>query len=323
VTKLVGTREVYGETLTQLGEVNQDIVVLDADLSASTKTCLFARKFPDRFFNLGVAEQNMMGTAAGLAACGKIVFASSFAVFATGRCWEQIRYNIAYNKLNVKIVATHGGITVGADGGSHQCTEDIAIMRVLPEMRIIVPMDGKEMHEVIKKITEIPGPFYVRSSRVKFPLILGDDYNFVLGKGTILREGEDITLIGTGLMVSRCLEAAEMLAQEGISSRVINISTIKPIDEDLLIDCALKTYGIVVAEEHSVIGGLGSAVAEVLSEKCPTYIYKIGVKDKFGQSGNPDDLLDYFGLNSSKIAEAAKQILAIRKRPGKVTMVAR
>jgi len=323
LTTLVGTREVYGETLAQLGEVNQDIVVLDADLSSSTKTSLFARKFPDRFFNMGVAEQNMMGTAAGLASCGKIVFASTFAIFATGRCWEQIRYSIAFNKLNVKIVATHGGITVGPDGGSHQCAEDIAIMRVLPEMRIIVPMDGKEMQEVINTIIAVPGPFYVRSSRVKFPLILDDDYTFTLGKGTILREGKDVSLIGTGIMVSQCLEAAEILSRENISARVVNISTIKPIDQELLIDCALNTDGIVVAEEHSVIGGLGSAVAEVLAEKWPTYIYRIGVQDKFGLSGEADELLEYFGLQPSKIAEAARKLLDVRKRPEKVTAAVR
>lgn len=320
---LVGTREVYGETLAQLGEANEDIVVLDADLSSSTKTSLFARKFPERFFNMGVAEQNMMGTAAGLASCGKIVFASTFAIFATGRCWEQIRYNIAFNKLDVKIVASHGGITVGPDGGSHQCAEDLALMRVLPEMRVIVPMDGKEMQEVIRTIVALPGPFYVRSSRVKFPLILEDDYTFVLGKGTILREGSDVSLIGTGLMVSQCLEAAEKLSREGISARVVNISTIKPIDQDLLIDCASHTRGIVVAEEHSVIGGLGSAVAEVLAEKCPTPLHRIGVRDLFGLSGDADELLAYFGLQPSKIAEEAKNLLEAQTRPEKVPAAVR
>lgn len=319
----MGTREVYGETLAQLGEIYKDIVVLDADLSSSTKTSLFAKKFPHRFFNMGVAEQNMMGTAAGLAAAGKIVFASTFAVFATGRCWEQIRYSIAYNKLNVKIVATHGGVTVGADGGSHQCTEDIAIMRVLPEMRVIVPADGKEMREVIRTIVKIPGPFYVRSSRMKSLLVFDEDYKFVLGKGTVLRKGNEVTLIGTGLMVSKCLEAATMLEQEGISAQVVNISTIKPIDEALLVDCALKTDGIVTVEEHSAIGGLGSAVAEVLSEKCPTYIHKIAVQDKFGFSADPDELLDYFGLNPSTIVAAAKQLLDARKKTGPVIMAAR
>jgi len=319
----VGTREVYGETLAQLGEDNRDIVVLDADLSSSTKTSLFARKFPDRFFNMGVAEQNMIGTAAGLASCGKIVFASTFAIFATGRCWEQIRYTIAFNTLNVKRVATHGGITVGPDGGSHQCAEDIALMRVLPEMRVVVPMDGKEMQEVIKTIIAIPGPFYVRASRVKFPLILGADYTFTLGKGTILREGSDVSLVGTGIMVSQCLEAAEMLSQEGISARVANISTIKPIDQELLLDCASRTEGIVVAEEHSVIGGLGSAVSEVLSEKCPTYIYNIGIQDRFGLSGDADELLAHFGLQPSKIAEAARRLLDARRRSKNLTAAAR
>jgi len=323
LTTLVGTREVYGETLAQLGEDNKDIVVLDADLSSSTKTSIFAKRFPDRFFNMGVAEQNMMGTAAGLASCGKIVFASTFAIFATGRCWEQIRYSIAFNKLNVKIVATHGGITVGPDGGSHQCAEDIALMRVLPHMRVVVPMDAKEMQEVIKTITALPGPFYVRSSRIKFPLILGDDYVFTLGKGTILREGSDVSLIGTGIMVSQCLEAAEILSREGISARVVNISTIKPIDQELLIDCASTTEGIVVAEEHSVIGGLGSAVSEVLSAKCPTHIYRIGIQDAFGLSGDADELLEYFGLQPSKIAEAARKLLDARNRSKNLTAAVR
>jgi len=323
LTTLVGTREVYGETLAQLGEDNKDIVVLDADLSSSTKTSIFAKRFPGRFFNMGVAEQNMMGTAAGLASCGKIVFASTFAIFATGRCWEQIRYSIAFNKLNVKIVATHGGITVGPDGGSHQCAEDIALMRVLPHMRVVVPMDAKEMQEVIKTITALPGPFYVRSSRIKFPLILGDDYVFTLGKGTILREGSDVSLIGTGIMVSQCLEAAEILSREGISARVVNISTIKPIDQELLIDCASTTEGIVVAEEHSVIGGLGSAVSEVLSAKCPTHIYRIGIQDAFGLSGDADELLEYFGLQPSKIAEAARKLLDARNRSKNLTAAVR
>ena len=307
--KLTGIREAYGETLAALGEIYPEIVVLDADLSGSTKTSLFARKFPDRFFNLGVAEQNLMGTAAGLAASGKTVFASTFAIFASGRAWEQVRYNIVYNKLNVKIVASHGGVTVGEDGGSHQSAEDIAIMRVLPGMRVIVPMDGKEMQEVIKTVVKIPGPFYIRSSRVKFPLILGDDYTFVLGKGKILRQGKDISLIGCGLMVSQCLEAAEILAKEGIAARVVSISTIKPIDEELLVDCSLHTGGIVTAEEHSVIGGLGSAVAEVLSEKNPTRIVRVGVQDQFGVSGSAPDLLEYLGLTPGNIVKATQLIM--------------
>lgn len=312
--RLTGIREAYGETLAALGELYPEIVVLDADLSGSTKTSLFAKKFPDRFFNMGVAEQNLMGTAAGLAAGGKTVFASTFAIFASGRAWEQVRYSIVYNKLNVKIVASHGGVTVGEDGGSHQSGEDIAIMRVLPGMRVIVPMDGKEMQEVIKTVVKIPGPFYIRSSRVKFPLILGDDYKFELGKGKILREGRDISLIGCGLMVSHCLEAAEILAKEGIAARVVNISTIKPIDEELLIDCALNTCGIVTAEEHSIIGGLGSAVAEVLSEKSPTRIVRVGVQDKFGVSGSVPELLEYLGLKPSNIVKAAQQIMEHRSQ---------
>ena len=312
--KLTGIREAYGETLAALGELYPEIVVLDADLSGSTKTSLFAKKFPDRFFNMGVAEQNLMGTAAGLAASGKTVFASTFAIFASGRAWEQVRYSIVYNKLNVKIVASHGGVTVGEDGGSHQSAEDIAIMRVLPGMRVIVPMDGKEMQEVIKTVVKIPGPFYIRSSRVKFPLILGDDYKFELGKGKILKEGKDISLIGCGLMVSQCLEAAETLAKEGIAARVVSLSTIKPMDEELLIDCSLNTGGIVTAEEHSVIGGLGSAVAEVLSGKNPTRIVRVGVQDKFGVSGSASDLLEYLGLTPGNIVKAAQQIMEHRSQ---------
>ena len=254
VAESVAIRKVYGETLAELGERNKDIVVLDADLSGSTKTSIFGKKFPDRFFNMGVAEQNMIGTAAGLAAVGKIAFASTFAVFATGRAWEQIRYSVCYNKLNVKIVSSHAGITVGPDGGSHQTGEDIAIMRALPNMRVLVPGDGTEMREMIKAIVDIPGPFYVRGSRVKFPSIMSEDYRFQLGKGIILREGSDVSLIGTGLMVAKCLEAADALNQEGISARVVNISSIKPLDEQLLIDCAQHTKGIVTAEEHSIIG---------------------------------------------------------------------
>jgi len=310
--KLTGIREAYGETLAALGELYPDIVVLDADLSGSTKTSLFAKKFPDRFFNMGVAEQNLMGTAAGLAASGKTVFASTFAIFASGRAWEQVRYSIVYNKLNVKIVASHGGVTVGEDGGSHQSAEDIAVMRVLPGMSVIVPMDGKEMQEIIKAVVKMPGPFYIRSSRVKFPDILGDDYTFELGKGKILREGMDISLIGCGLMVSHCLEAAEILAKEGIAARVVGISTIKPIDEELLVDCSLSTGGIVTAEEHSVIGGLGSAVAEVLSEKNPTRIVRVGVQDRFGVSGSSSDLLEYLGLTPGNIVKAAQQVMEHR-----------
>jgi len=319
LSNLTDLREAYGKTLAQLGEENENIVVLDADLSGSTKTSVFGKKFPHRFFNMGVAEQNMISTAAGLAAAGKIAFASTFAVFASGRAWEQIRYSVAYNRLNVKIVASHGGITVGPDGGSHQCAEDIAIMRVLPSMRVIVPGDGIEMREVIKAVAEIPGPFYVRGSRVKFPALVGENYRFQLGKGVVLRDGRDVTLIGTGLMVSKCLEAAEVLDQEGISTRVVNMSTIKPLDEELVIDCAAQTQGIVTAEEHSIIGGLGSAVAEVLGEKLPAPLVRIGVRDSFGHSGTADELLDLFGLSSRSIVMAAKQTLGMHR--GERTMM--
>lgn len=309
VADSVAIRKVYGETLAELGERNKDIVVLDADLSGSTKTNIFGKKFPDRFFNMGVAEQNMIGTAAGLATAGKVAFASTFAVFASGRAWEQIRYNLCYNKLNVKIVASHAGITVGPDGGSHQTGEDIAIMRALPNMRVLVPGDGIEMREMIKAIVDIPGPFYVRGSRVKFPYIMGDDYQFELGKGTTLQDGSDVTLIGTGFMVHKCLEAADALKEEGISARVVNISTIKPIDEQLIIDCAKQTKGIVTVEEHSIIGGLGSAVAEVLVEKHPTALRRVGLNDVFGMSGDADKLLEHYGLTPASIVSSAKDVL--------------
>ncbi len=309
MTKLIATRDVYGETLAGLGESNKDIVVLDADLSGSTKTGVFAKKFPDRFFNMGVSEADMMGTAAGLAAAGKIPFASTFAIFASGRAWEQVRQSIAYPKLNVKIVATHGGITVGEDGGSHQSVEDIALMRAIPNMTVIVPCDGIETRSVIQEIANYNGPVYVRLARGKFPVVLPEDYKFTIGKGVVVQDGKDATIIATGLMVSHALEAAVMLEKEGLNIRVINMSTIKPIDRNLIISAARETGAIVTAEEHSIIGGLGEAVAAVVAEEYPVPMKRVGIQDRFGQSGLAEELLVHYGLMPKDIAEAVKEVV--------------
>lgn len=320
--KLMGVREAYGETLARLGEIYKDIVVLDADLSDSTKTCIFARKFPERFFNMGISEQDLMGTAAGLAAAGKIPFVSTFAIFATGRAWEQIRQSIAYSSLNVKIVASHGGITVGDDGGSHQAIEDIALMRHLPNMVVIVPTDAIEMKSIMETIVEYKGPVYVRGSRIKFPIIFDDSYKFEIGKGHVLLKGSDVTIVATGYMVHSSLEAAKRLAQEGIHVEVISMPTIKPLDEILLLKSAAKTNAVVTVEEHLITGGLGSAVSEVLSENYPTTLKRIGIKDKFGISGKPKQLLSHFGLTPHNIVEVAKEVLRKKKKRVSLKVVA-
>ena len=306
----IATRDAYGEALAELGAVNENIVVLEADLSKSTKTSDFKKVYPERFFNMGIAEQNMIGTAAGFAAAGKTPFASTFAVFAAGRAYDQIRNSIAYPNLNVKIAATHAGLTVGEDGGSHQMLEDIALMRALPNMTVIVPADGIETKQVIKAAAELEGPVYIRLGRPKVPVLFGDDYKFEIGKGVVLKEGTDVTLIGTGIMVSKAMEAAELLAAEGISAAVVNISTIKPLDDELIIAQAQKTGAVVTCEEHTICGGLGSAVAEVLVENCPVPMARVGVEDKFGESGLPDELLEKYGLSASNIAAKAKAVIA-------------
>ena len=306
---MIATRDAYGEALAELGETNKDVVVLDADLSGSTKTAIFAKKFPERFFNMGIAEQNMMGTAAGLAASGKIPFASTFAIFATGRAWEQVRQSIAYPKLNVKIVATHAGITVGEDGASHQSVEDIAVMRVIPNMTVIVPADGVETKKVINEIVRYRGPVYVRLSRGKSPVVLDDSYSFEIGKGVVLKDGTDVSLIACGVMVYKALQAADILGKEGVSARVINISSIKPIDADLIIRAARETGCVVTAEEHSIIGGLGGAVAETLAENCPIPVKRVGIEDKFGTSGDADLLMELYGLTADNIAKAAREVI--------------
>ena len=309
MAEMIATRDAYGEALAELGETNKDVVVLDADLSGSTKTAIFAKKFPERFFNMGIAEQNMMGTAAGLAASGKIPFASTFAIFATGRAWEQVRQSIAYPKLNVKIVATHAGITVGEDGASHQSVEDIAVMRVIPNMTVIVPADGVETKKVINEIVRYRGPVYVRLSRGKSPVVLDDSYSFEIGKGVVLKDGTDVSLIACGVMVYKALQAADILGKEGVSARVINISSIKPIDVDLIIRAARETGCVVTAEEHSIVGGLGGAVAEVLAENCPVPVKRVGIEDKFGTSGDADLLMEVYGLTSENIAKAAREVI--------------
>ena len=306
----IATRDAYGEALAELGAINDKVVVLDADLSKSTKTNDFKKVYPERFFNLGIAEQNLLGTAAGFAAAGKIPFASSFAVFAVGRAYDQIRNSIAYPNLNVKIAATHAGLTVGEDGGSHQMLEDIALMRAVPNMTVIVPADGVETKQVVMAAAEHQGPVYIRLGRPKVPVLLGDDYKFEIGKGVVLKEGTDVTLVGTGIMVSKAMEAADLLAADGISAAVVNISTIKPLDNALITEMAQKTGAVVTAEEHSIYGGLGSAVAEVLVETCPVPMARVGVEDKFGESGLPDELLEKYGLTAANIAAKAKVVIA-------------
>jgi transketolase len=306
--ELLYQRDVYGRTLVELGRENKDIVVLDADLSSSTRTCLFAKEFPERFFNFGVAEQNMMATAAGLASCGKTVFVSTFAMFATGRAWDQIRNTICYNEFNVKIVASHAGITVGPDGSSHQALEDIALMRVIPNMKIIVPCDGPQTQDAVMVASQIKGPFYIRLGRAKFPTIENKP-KFIFGKGQLLKEGNDVTIIACGLMVYEALKATESLEKQNIKVRLINMHTLKPLDKKIILDSARKTKGIVVCEEHSVIGGLACAVDEVLAENHPCRIVRIGVHNKFGQSGEPEELLKEYNLLADDIEKAVKKIL--------------
>jgi len=303
------TRDAYGETLARLGEENRDIVVLDADLSGSTKTAVFRNKFPERFFNMGIAEADMVGTAAGLAAAGKIPFVSTFAIFAAGRAWEQIRQSVAYPKANVKIVPTHGGVTVGEDGGSHQSVEDIAIMRAIPNMTVIVPADAVETREAVTAAAAYKGPVYIRLGRNKVPSIFNDDYRFAIGKGCELAPGNDMTFITTGLMTAQALQAAIQLEKEGISARVVHISTIKPLDHEIVLKAARETGAIVTAEEHSVIGGLGSAVAELLAEQQPTLLKRVGIHDRFGTSGKAEELLKYFGLTPEDLMETAREIV--------------
>lgn len=304
------TREAYGEALCELGGLNRDIVVLDADLSKSTKTSVFAKAFPERFFNAGIAEQNLMGTAAGLAAAGKIPFVSTFAMFAAGRAFEQVRNSICYPRLNVKIAATHAGLTVGEDGASHQAIEDISLMRSIPNMTVIVPADAAETRQAVAFAAEYHGPVYLRLGRMGVPDIFPADYKFRHGKAALLAEGTNVTIIAAGVMVGPALTAAEELAKAGLSVRVLNMPTIKPIDSMAIKKAAAETGAIVTCEEHSIIGGLGSAVAEVLVESVPVPMERIGVADTFGESGTPNALLAKYKLTAADIVVAAKRVIS-------------
>ena len=306
-------RNYYGKALAKLAETNPDVVVLDADLAGSTKTSEFRKVAPERFVEVGIAEQDMIGVAAGLAASGKTVFASTFAVFASGRCWEQIRLAMAYPRLNVKVVSTHCGISVGPDGASHQALEDLAIMRAIPNMTVISPADAYEAYAATLAIADYNGPVYMRLGRADMPVIFDEDVKFEIGKARLLRSGSDVTLIGTGQMVSLCLDAAEALEKEGISADVIDMSTIKPLDIDAIYESVTKTGCVVTAEEHSVIGGLGSAVSEFLSENFPCPLTRIGTRDTFGESGEPDELFKKYGLTAEDIIEAAKRSITKKK----------
>ena len=306
--KKIATRESYGNALAELGKKHDDVVVLDADLAAATKTSTFKKAFPERFIDCGIAEGNMIGVAAGIATTGKVPFASSFAMFAAGRAFEQIRNSVGYPKLNVKIGATHAGISVGEDGATHQCNEDIALMRTIPGMVVISPSDDIEARAAVEAAYEHQGPVYMRFGRLAVPVINDKpDYKFEIGKGVTLREGKDVTIIATGLPVSNCLEAAEKLAAEGIDAKVINIHTIKPLDEELVVAAAKETGKVVTVEEHSVIGGLGSAVCDVLAAQAPTKVLKIGINDTYGESGPAVELVKKYGLDADSIYAKVKE----------------
>lgn len=304
------TRESFGEAVTDLAAEYPEVIVLDADLAAATKTGIFKKAYPDRFFDCGIAECNMIGIAAGLASCGKIPFAASFAMFSAGRAYEQVRNSVGYPKLNVKVVGSHAGISVGEDGATHQCCEDIALMRTIPGMVVLNPCDHYEMKAAVRAMIEHQGPCYVRLGRLAVETVNhNDDYKFELGKGITLRKGKDVTIIATGLMVQEALKAAKALAEEGVDAEVINIHTIKPLDEELVVASAKKTGRVITVEEHNIIGGLGEAVSTVLSEKCPTPVTRIGVNDVYGHSGPAVDLLKEFGLSAEHIAEVVKEKL--------------
>ncbi|WP_017855562.1 transketolase family protein [Leptospira interrogans] len=307
------TRDGYGDALHELGASRPDVVVLDADLSGSTKTNKFAKAFPDRFFNVGVAEQNLVGHAAGLALSGLVPFASSFAMFLSGRAWEIVRNSVVYPFLNVKLVASHGGITVGEDGASHQCIEDFAIMRVIPEMTVICPSDYNECKQIIHAIADYKGPVYVRVGRPNVPIIERENYKFQIGKAEVMREGKDVLIIANGVLVNEAIKASEELSKEGIQVTLLNMATIKPIDKETILKYAKECGIVVTCEEHNVVGGLGSAVSEFLSEEYPVHVLKVGMKDQFGKSGTWKELLDYFGLRSKNIVETVKKAKTLKK----------
>ena len=305
----MATRAAYGKTLVEVGAANPNLVVMDADLSKSTMTAEFGKTYPERFFNMGIAEQNLYGTAAGLALSGKVVCASTFAMFASGRAFEIIRNSIGYTGANVKVCATHAGITVGEDGASHQTFEDLALMRTIPGMTVVNPSDGVSANKLLKQVIDFDGPAYVRLGRAAVPIFYSEDAELVLGKANTLREGKDVTVIATGIMVSEAMAAAEELAEQGIDVRVIDMHTIKPLDEDAIVKASDETGKIVTAEEHSVIGGLGSAVAEVLCKKAPAKMAMVGQKDTFGESGKPDQLKEKYGMTAADIVEAVKGLM--------------
>ncbi len=300
------TRQSYGEALLELGKENKNVVVFDADLSTATKTNLFAKEFPDRFFDMGIAEQNMISTAAGMATCGKIAYASTFAVFAAGRAYDQIRNSVCYPKLNVKICATHAGITVGEDGATHQMLEDISMMRTLPNMTVISTSDDIETKWAVKEISKINGPVYLRLSRLATPVIYNENQKFEIGKAIQIGDGTDATIFATGVTVSEAIKAQEQLKENGIDVRVVDIHTIKPIDRDIIIKCAKETKKLISIEDHNVIGGLGSAISEVLTDECPTKLIRLGINDTFGKSGNAVELMEYFGIIAERIIENVK-----------------
>ncbi|MDO9534209.1 MAG: transketolase family protein [Bacillota bacterium] len=314
MTEKAATRDAYGKALVELGRRIEKVVVLDADLSKSTKTVLFAEEFPLRFFNMGISEADMMGTAAGLAASGYIPFVSTFGVFATGRVYDQVRNSIAYTKLNVKIAATHTGLTVGEDGASHQTVEDIALMRVLPNMIVVVPADAGQTYQAVEAVAEYEGPVYLRLGRPKVPHVVPEGTPFEIGKAQILREGKDLLFIATGIMVGAALDAAALMEKQGVNAAVLNVHTIKPLDEKLILQMAAEAGAIVTAEEHSIMGGLGGAVAEIISENYPVPVIRVGVNDTFGESGSPDDLLIKYGLTAEKLVEAGQKALEMKRR---------
>lgn len=309
MTEKIATRQAYGEALVELGKEYDNLVVMDADLSGSTKTAMFGKEFPDRFFNMGIAEQNMYGAATGLALSGKIVCASTFAMFATGRAFEVIRNSVGYTEANVKVCASHAGITVGEDGASHQTFEDIALMRTIPGMTVVNPSDAVATKKLLRQIVEMDGPCYFRVGRSAVPVFYSEADEIVLGKGNLVRDGRDVAIIATGIMVNEAFEAAKTLAAEGIDARVIDIHTIKPIDEEIIIKAAQETYGIVTAEEHSIIGGLGDAVAQVVVKNAPCKMAMVGQLDTFGESGKPDELRAKYHMTAADIVAAAKSLL--------------
>jgi transketolase len=312
MAKMIATREAYGRALASLGDANPNVVALDADLSASTKTVEFAKRHPERFIQMGIAEQDMIGTAAGLAASGKIAFASTFAVFASGRAFDQVRNAVCYSRLNVKICATHAGLTVGEDGASHQSVEDMALMRAIPNMTVIVPSDAVQTAWAVNAAAALDGPVYMRLGRAPVPAIYEEGRKFAIGKAETLRAGEDVAIVACGIMVSRAMAAAEALAEEGVSARVLDMPTIKPLDRDAVLCAAAETGAIVTAEEHSIIGGLGGAVCEAVCESCPAPVVRVGVRDQFGKSGKPDEVLAAYGLTVADIVSAGRRAVSMK-----------